>query len=66
VHAASGAVIAFWGATNAAIVAPGAIDGLDNAQHRKVFGGQGEPETAARAFIGFEEAVAGQILQNLG
>src|SRR3954470_12124831 len=63
VHAAGGAVIAFGGATDAAIVASGAVYGFDNAQHGKIFWRQGESESATRAFVGFEEAVAGEVLQ---
>src|ERR1700733_14957561 len=36
VHAASGAVVAFGTAANAAVITAGAVDSLDDAQHGKV------------------------------
>jgi hypothetical protein len=65
VHSASRPLIAFRTPSHTAIVAAGAVNGFDQVQHRDLFGGLAEAESAVRAFAGFEEPVAGELLQEL-
>ena len=57
-------VVTFGVAADAVMEALGSVDGFDQAAHGDLRGREAQPESAVRAFGGFEESVAGEILED--